>query len=290
MRIREIRPANRSVACIRKVWRRPDGTQDNSAFSTGFFYKCKNNDTWLITNWHVLTGRRPDDTGTLIGRAGHSPHSIEVSFYSNKKNHFLAPRSLDLYMNGKPIWYEYEVGKGIDIAAIPISFPSGSNQLCIQDYCDDFSGFVEPGIDVTLIGFPFAHGEDIPFPLWKRATIASEPGYLQFGNPQILVDTPGVPGMSGSAVFVSNPGFLIEKSLAQQINSGEYSAGDIIDKLAPDSLMDTTVSLSFVGIYAGSTGDSRFERLNLGRMYSSTFIDLLIQEKRPGHNPFPPES
>jgi hypothetical protein len=50
--------------------------------ATGFFYSgfIGNNPThWLITNWHVLTGRNADDPGRTLHRLGALPNRLRMS-------------------------------------------------------------------------------------------------------------------------------------------------------------------------------------------------------------------
>lgn len=290
MFVRSPRPASLSSVCISKVIRSPQG-DTSTTYGSAFLYKCNQSRVWLVTNWHVLTSRRPDDAGVLIGAAGQSPHEILVHFPSKTPGAFLAPVSYQLYENGKPVWREYDQGKGFDVAAIPIELPSEASGICIQDFTSPSDDPIEPGIDLILVGFPFPHGADTPFPLWKRAMLASEPKYSTFGLPQLLIDTPGVEGMSGSPVFRSCDAFLASAQTIEAMAArkrGEISSGELIDTLNPDEMTNRTVGLSFVGIYAGSTGNQKFERLNLGRMFPASVVDLLVTEGQLGQNPFPP--
>jgi hypothetical protein len=198
---------------------------------------------------------------------------------------------LQLYDNGKPVWREYHRQKGFDVAAIPIELPTEASGVCIQDFAKPSNDAMEPGIDLILVGFPFPHDADTPFPLWKRAMLASEPRYLTFGLPQMLIDTPGVPGMSGSPVFRSSDAFLASRQTFEAFEAlerGEISSGALIDALNPEEMSQRTVGLSFVGIYAGSTGNTNADRLNLGRMFSASTIDLLVSQGQVGSNPYPP--
>jgi len=59
--------------------------------------------------------------------------------------------------------------------------------------------------------------------------IATEPAYLAMGGPQILIDTPGAPGMSGSPVYRSGSGFAVnrdEAELFSKAERGEVSASE----------------------------------------------------------------
>lgn len=53
--------------------------------------------------------------------------------------------------------------------------------------------------DVFILGYPKGIGTE-GLPIWKRASIASEPGIDVDGHPKLLVDTATTQGMSGAPV------------------------------------------------------------------------------------------
>lgn len=292
VRIKGPQPASLCSVEILKYVRAFDGTDKVCGRGTGFHWRDPTGTVWLITNWHVLTGRRPDEPSFLIGEATTSPYSITVSYQSKREGEFLPELQLSLYDKaGHPIWYEYEREKGIDLAAIPINLPEEAMCPCIQDFADRDSAAFVPGLDLTVVGMAFPHSRDTPYPIWKSARVASEPGFFVMGVPQVLVDGAGVPGMSGSPVYRISLGsafpLLAGKSDSDFFNSGK----DALDRLSSldVSKMEEVNVLNFVGVYAGSTGSAALDKLSLGRMFIASFVDLLIEKKNRGVNPFPPE-
>ncbi|MCK1493478.1 trypsin-like peptidase domain-containing protein [Bradyrhizobium sp. 180] len=259
--------------------------------ATAFLYRDRLGVTWLVTNWHVLTGRRPDDPGHLLEGKPQSPDRIMVTYPAKSPGEFLEPYELQLYRDGKPIWCEYSREElQIDIAAIPIEVPSNAAGITIQDFAEPTPAAIEPGMDVIVVGFPFLHGIDFPYPTWKRAMLATEPAYTVLGTPTILLDMPGHPGMSGSPVYRSGRGFRVTRAQKEAIEAARTdSALKALDMLSPDILSDTTVALELIGIYAGATGNRTMDKLNLGRMFMASLIELTIEKGQPGQNPFPPE-
>jgi hypothetical protein len=236
--------------------------------ATGFHYRSADNRTWLITNWHVLTGRRPDDPGILLNKTPQSPYRIEVTYPGPRAGVFLRPLVLDLYENGKPIWQQYRLDAGIDVAGIPIELPDGAISPCIQDLAERDTEALRPGLDVIVVGFPFEHGVDVPFPIWKRAMVATEPGYTTFGAVQTLLDTPGAPGMSGSPVYRLSSGFGVtpeQYEKFQAVQRGQAQALDVLLSLDVKNLKPS-LGLRWIGIYAGARGVPGMDRLSLGRM------------------------
>lgn len=290
-RIRPPRPASLCSVFIQKVVSTKSGDV-TAGHGTGFHYRGPDDTTWLVTNWHVLTGRRPDDPGSLLPNYPQSPDRIQVTMATKIKGSFTKPLELDLYQSGKPIWSEYKRSEGIDLAAIPIELPDFAATVTVQDFARDNETTLEPGIDVVLIGFPFEQTVDYPFPIWKRAMVASEPGFLILGAPQLLIDTPGVPGMSGSPVYRSAMGLAVTSEQYQAIKNFEKNgigALDLVKTLSFEQLTDRGITLEFVGVYAGATGDQRLQHLNLGRVFMASFVSLLVTKSESGENPFPPQ-
>jgi hypothetical protein len=98
---------------------------------------------------------------------------------------------------------------------------------------------VDIGQDVYILGYPFGIGPR-GYPIWKRASIASEPQLRTQEQPYILVDTASRPGMSGSPVIrrswdnhsLSNGGLLTTAGARTKfigVYSGRLSTTDPLD-------------------------------------------------------------
>jgi hypothetical protein len=290
MIIRPPRPASLATVCIEKVIATPRG-DDTTRYGTGFLYRGPAQSIWLVTNWHVLTSRRPESPGELLGSAAQSPRAITIAFPLKTQSRFSVPVNYNLYEAGAPVWRQYKLELGFDLAAIPIVLPPDAAGVAIQDFASFSSDAMEPGIDLIMIGFPFKHGPNVPYPLWKRGMLSSEPGYTLFGNPQMFIDTPGAPGMSGSPVFRSRGAFLVDATTAEaqkDYEARKIGALDLIVQFDANQLLNRTVGLDFVGVYAGATADNTLDRLQLGRMYPASVVEQLVTNGEPGCNPYPP--
>jgi len=284
--------ASRCAVPIRKVVSTPNGDK-HFGTGTGFHYRDQSGNSWLVTNWHVLTGRRPDDPGFLLSGAPQSPYRIEVVYPASPVGTFLQPVSLNIYEEGRPIWKERLLEKGVDIAAIPFSPPEGASIPFVQEFASYDIVPMRPGIDVVIIGFPFEQSVDMPFPIWKKAMISSEPNYTVFGQLQVLVDTPGMPGMSGSPVFTLSSGIEVTKKQYDAIKSLNRGIGSAVEVLSDFGEVsgEPVPCLTFAGIYAGATGKGMagLEKLALGRIMLAPMVETVIRDGQPGSNPFPPE-
>lgn len=285
-----VRGPHRASLCtvfITKFVLLADGTEKEAGYATGFMYR-RAGTSYLVTCWHVLTGRRPDDPGMVVSAENaESPSRIKVVYPLKQVGHFSVPLVIDLYEKGKPIWLERDREKGVDLAVIPLDLPDYVASVSVQDAAQTASeeSWVEIGLDVVITGYPLGHGPHSPFPIWKKAMIASEPRYLTSDHPFFLIDTPGVPGMSGSPIYRISRGFVLPRPLEGNTASEKIMSVDL-----DHAVHDATI-LSFVGVYLGSTGAKaakELDRLNLGRAHLAGFLNALIDDPEAGFNPFPP--
>lgn len=93
MQIAPAQPATLASVLISKIEKGPDGERICKP-ATGFHYRDRTGQAWLVTNWHVLTGRRPDDQGMLLSGYNDSPVAIEVTYTSERVGHYRKPLTL----------------------------------------------------------------------------------------------------------------------------------------------------------------------------------------------------
>lgn len=200
--------------------------------ATGFVYSQAGR-RFLITNWHVVTGRNPE-TGKVSSPTGGIPDTIEVIFQDEKGIGKWSKRLFALYRDdGSPIWIEHPAGRRIDVVAIPLDLmPSGYilNPLDASLANEDL--VIYPGMSVFIIGFPLGFASHGAFPIWKTGHIASDHDLDYRNLPRFLIDATTRGGMSGSPV-VARP-------------SGPYSTakGGVV-------LMSSRVPTRFLGVYSG---------------------------------------
>lgn len=169
---------------------------------TGFFVKRKEKQ-YLITNWHNVTAKNPN-TGDFINYAV-EPDFLKVQIYKNKE--ILEPVDFKISLKnnqGKPVWLEHPThGSKVDVVAIPVEIPQDKLVMfieeCIEPYNENTVSSVKD--DVYVLGFPFGISIANIFPIWKRASIASEPIVDIDDLPKMYIDTASRPGMSGSPVI-----------------------------------------------------------------------------------------
>ena len=100
----------------------------------------------------------------------------------------------------------------------------------------------------------------------------------------MLLDTPGLPGMSGSPVYFINDGFLAPRSDVQAFKEAKNGL-DAILNLDPNLLKDRTVVLEFAGVYSVSLTDALFEKMGFGRFWGSYIVEGLFKNHKRGDIP-----
>lgn len=167
-------------------------------------------ETFLITNWHVLSGRNAIDLTPLDSTKSALPTKLRVHFPKENKLDECHVETYPLYDEaGKSVWLEHTSSNRVDVAALRIEPPSGIATFSVSD------AYKQPGLgaredffyvtqDVWVIGFPKSIRVGV-MPIWKRATIAAEPRFSSASDKyRLLIDTATREGMSGSPVLYMN--------------------------------------------------------------------------------------
>jgi len=295
MKLRNVNQASYGSTLIESIFKSNDGTMLSTGIGTGFFTHF-NTSVFLVTNWHVLTRRDPNDARRTLSQADSPTHiQLHLPRAENPKN-FIPTEIFPLYdEEGNLNWLESSEGFGwADIALLPCLFPDDAVCPLVEDFAPFDGRVLEPGLDVCLIGFPFGRNNTNPFPIWKKAMVASEPAYTIDGKPFAYLDTPGRPGMSGSPVYAISDAILLSDRTHGTMTAaiaGQASALDVINDLDAGEFSNPknrARSLEFVGIYSGSLCDQSLDRLNLGRFWSSAVLEAIKKNPARGSNPFPP--
>jgi hypothetical protein len=120
--------------------------------------------------------------------------------------------------------------------------------------------------DVYVLGYPKGISGSGGFPIWKRASIATEPAIQLDGLPKILVDTATREGMSGAPVVA--------------IADGEFE----VEGRGPAYRLPGRVC-RFVGVYSGRLGKNEMEA-QLGIVWKAQAVDEIVQIPTRGKSSF----
>jgi hypothetical protein len=229
--------------------------------ATAFVWK-RGAQHYLITNWHVVTGRHAQ-TGKLETIV--QPDMIRAHF--NTRLMDFGKQQIDISIrdhNNRPRWYAHPMrGRGSDVVAIPLPISRDDpvvNFYPINTLKSEADLAVRIGMDVFILGYPFGYSPP-GFPVWKRGSIASEPDLVHFGPGYHLVDTASRPGMSGAPVILRSWGM-------------HYLEGDAISS-------DSTPQSKFIGVYSGRLHTHEKTDAQIGMVWPVRDIeDIVSMEKR----------
>lgn len=212
-----------------------DGADKFVTHGSGFFWRA-NGDVYLISARHVLTGRDPflnrimSSKGFLPSRLVIHP-AVEIT-----PGQFLRVRLVIDYDPSDPGTLlqdpQFETLR-TDIAALRVR--DDRHIQCLNDHDIDQPQFTAIGMECSIVGYPQKSVGGLMTPVWRRATIASEPALPIDNKPMFLLDASTSPGLSGAPVFRRHIGPLpIEET------DGSVTV-----------LADRVVTTTFVGVYAG---------------------------------------
>jgi hypothetical protein len=143
--------------------------------ATGFIWK-EGEQHYLITNWHVVTGRNAR-TNALEAKV--QPDMLSLLF-NTRIMHF-GKQQYDIKIrdqNNSPLWYTHPVRqRGSDVVAVPLPMPGN-----------------DPIINMYPINTLKSEAD-------LAVRIASEPDLTRIGAGYLLVDSASRPGMSGAPVL-----------------------------------------------------------------------------------------
>ncbi|MAR92738.1 MAG: hypothetical protein CML06_17930 [Pseudomonadales bacterium] len=253
---------------------------DDTKLSSGtaFFFEL-DGEIFLITNWHNFSGRRPDNGQPISETTGATPNKyriyipvtnpIEANFSEINYREY----TCNLYKDDDqlyPHWFEHPTFRHkVDLVAVPVNDFSLPNMLTITANSEKLALSkldVRPGMDAFVLGYPIGLSGGAKFPIWKRASIASEPDIDLNNLPMFYIDTATKSGMSGSPVYAQESGFWAPEG-----------------KQIPDDAVFGT-GHRFIGIYSGRVGDNALEA-QLGIVWKESAIIETIQARVLGRNP-----
>ena len=170
--------------------------------ASGFIIEFNNN-YYLVTNWHVVSGRNPV-TNQPSFQGGITPTHLHIFYHSSVQLGAWNRRKESLLdENGTPRWLEHQQGRNIDVILLPLQHIDNKIKIYPFDLNLAKADMVpEPAMPVSIIGYPLGIATGGKFPIWKTGHIASDPD-LNYNNlPVFLIDATTRGGMSGSPVVL----------------------------------------------------------------------------------------
>lgn len=177
------------------------------ALSTATGFVASHEDRpYLVTNWHVISGRNPSTGQPLNPLTGALPDSLAVQHNQRGRLGEWTERTEPIVDDsGEPLWLEHpEYGRGVDVVCLPLT----QQDVALMPYSvvpPPARLRIGPADGVSIIGFPFGRSAGLSFGVWVKGWVASEPHYDHDRLPRFLVDSRSRAGQSGSPVVVHSP-------------------------------------------------------------------------------------
>jgi hypothetical protein len=233
--------------------------EENIACGTAFYFLLQGN-TYLVSNWHNFSGRHPESHQPLHSQLA-IPNRIRVHGHDVDNLGVSAISTYELSdSDGACLWYQHpRLGSSIDVGVLPIPNNRDANTFDILAAVNEVDPFddwrLEIGEQLFVLGFPFGISDTYRFPIWKSASLASEPAIDQENLPLLYVDTATSPGMSGSPVI-----------------KYQRRAVSIFDKDR-----HSRFHAAFIGIYSGRIVPKNQIEAQLGRVWKADCIEEIIR-------------
>jgi len=203
-----------NVNSIKSIYLEACFDNQKLANATGFLVKNNNNDIYLITNRHVVTGRNNETNECLDKKYSAIPNKLNIWFPYLENNYYVWKNiSWDLYdKKENSIWLEHPLYKeNVDVVAINLG--KFDKLTFLHSLNSEYKPIVTE--NVYIIGYPFGFNvnpENGKYAIWSSASIASDPDLdLNINGKQLpafLVDAKTRQGQSGSPViYHSSNGF-----------------------------------------------------------------------------------
>jgi len=247
-------------------------TETDIIFSTATaFIYLYNDKYYLITNWHNVTGRNPLNGEPLTERHSGIPDIFLTYFRILNGGGQSKLKKIRLYEDDemtKPIWLVHpEHKENVDVVAIEIEIEENLLYSAINKSDFDNNILPEVGDDCFVIGYPFEDFRYLGLPIWKKASIATEPTVNEDQLPKILIDTATRPGLSGSPVIYQRIG-------VHNVIDNKFSDDSLIGRIR-----------GFLGIYSGRIGKDEIHA-QLGIVWKGIVIDQIIDGQIKGNIDF----
>lgn len=243
--------------------------------ASGFLWRADDR-LFLVSNLHNLSGW-DEQRQTSLSPTGATPNQLMAHIrYEQPTEGPLGITAnvcstFDLVdSEGRPNWWVHPRGtRDFDVAVLLLPEIAQTNAM-LDGVAQRMSLFTQPvneadfvnfepaaGDDAYVLGYPKGLDGGLKLPIWKRASVATEPFVDVDGLPVVLIDTATRQGMSGAPVICVRRGLTYPRGMT---DLGAAVIGE---------------SVTFLGVYSGRVGDDELG-LQLGRVWKASIIDEII--------------
>lgn len=218
---------------------------------TGFVVQ-KNNNSYLVTNWHVLSGRDPT-SGNPLSSSGLMPDKLAVWHHIKSRLGSWSRKFIPLKKpDGSKVWKELpQAKKFIDVVSLPLAIDDEVQLYPLDLSLANTDLILAPSEPVSIVGFPLGLSSGGKFPIWKTGHIASDIDLDYDTLPVFLIDATTKSGMSGSPVIARRTGMV---KTSKSINMGGEAT-------------------RFLGVYSGRIHN----QADVGMVWKPELISSLIE-------------
>ena len=245
---------------------------------TGFFFASttidgKPDTVFLVTNYHVVTGRPPLTPGPRAG------DRIRFILHENPAE-LTRVRQIELPLydqRGDPLWVASEAVPKADVVLVPVP-PEAYRDIALLVFTEAHTRGdirIRPSSGATLLGYPYGFYDESHFlPVWKTGHVASEPSVDFNDLPTFLVDVSAFPGMSGSPVLAVANGVY-------ESEDGPMRSGRVLKLLGIFSAMPVVREKKPADVNGLAETQTTEINLQLGYVWKAALIADMAKTYRP---------
>jgi hypothetical protein len=245
---------------------------------TGFFFASttldgKPDTVFLVTNYHVVTGRPPLTPGPRAG------DRIRFILHENPAE-LTRVRQIELPLydqRGDPLWVVSEAVPKADVVLVPVP-PEAYRDISLLVFTEAHTRGdirIRPSSGATLLGYPYGFYDESHFlPVWKTGHVASEPSVDFNDLPTFLVDVSAFPGMSGSPVLAVANGIY-------ESEDGTMRSGRVLKLLGIFSAMPVVREKKPAEVNGLAETETTEINLQLGYVWKAALIADVAKTYRP---------
>ncbi len=257
-----------------------DGSGKVMSHGTGFYWHKDGRD-WLITCWHVVSGRNPF-TGELMSSNGLIPKTVNIKGW---KLQSLPGVDIEVKRTGYTYTFPDHAiealekppeidGKIVDIFALPLMPDFAIN----KDFSEDVGGnwanidsrinniptdkiATIAGDECVILGYPLSNYTGLTLPIWKTGSLSTESKMSLDGSPAFLIDAATSSAMSGSPVLRRSAAIATYDKDTQIVSEHR--------------------GYQLVGVYAGRLQNKQLEQIGVGYAWFASLIPQVIEYCAP---------
>jgi hypothetical protein len=175
------------------------------ASATGITIRLDDTREYIVTNWHVVSGRDANTGEPLDKKTAAIPNQLIVEHHDAELLGRWHVTTYDLLTEtGEPLWRNHPAGGGpggMDVVALPIVRPQGTRLVPFPlDLANSDAKLAVGGL-AHVIGFPSGLGVAGKWPIWLTGHLATDPELDYDHRPILLIDARTRGGMSGAPVI-----------------------------------------------------------------------------------------